>query len=49
VLGEAFSLLHDDYSPEEKWREFFKSLGVKEGVGTDVVRKFAEWVRRREA
>jgi hypothetical protein len=66
-------LLHDEYSPEEKWagwrskgfsigpfvspkyledaskvsswREFFKSLGVKESVEKerDIVRRFAEW------
>ena len=33
----------EDSSKTPSWREFFKSLGVKEGVGTDVVRRFAEW------
>jgi len=33
----------EDPSKVPSWREFFKSLGVKEGVGTDVVRRFAEW------
>jgi hypothetical protein len=33
----------EDPSKAPSWREFFKALGVKEGVGTDVVRRFAEW------
>ena len=33
----------EDPSKISSWREFFKTLGVKESVGREIVEKFTEW------